>query len=313
MDKSSSISTNEIEELIEQLKRQKHRSSTRKNYYSVWKTFNRFFIQLDRRPDSWEDRIVLFAAYLIQQDKKSTTVKSYVSAMKAVLADVNIEINENRFLLNSLTRACRLTRDTYSVRVPIQRRFLESILATTYKHFYDNGQVYLAKLYLTLFSTAYYGLFRMGELTQSEHVVKACDVYIGDNKNKIKFILRSSKTHGRYTFPQIIKISSIASGSEDNLFYCPYHILRTYVAARPVAVNLNENFFRFSDGSPVTSQNFRQTLKEMIQKSGYDASAYSTHSLCAGRAVDLMELGLSVETIKKLGRWTSNAVYTYLK
>ena len=51
-------------------------------------------------------------------------------------------------------------------------------------------------LYMALFSTAYFGLFRVGELTASKHVVKAVNVRIGQNKNKILFILDSSKMHG---------------------------------------------------------------------------------------------------------------------
>ena len=58
---------------------------------------------------------------------------------------------------------------------------------------------------------------------------------------------------------------------------------------------------------------FRSMLKAMIAKSGINAQAYSTHCLRSGRALDLMKLGLSIKTIKKLGRWKSNTVYAYLK
>ena len=91
---SSSLSTAEIEEIIEILSSSRHRDSTKKNYYSVWRTFNQFFIWLDRKPDSWEERITLFAAHLIQMKKKSSMVKSYVSVIKAVLSDMNVTVNE---------------------------------------------------------------------------------------------------------------------------------------------------------------------------------------------------------------------------
>ena len=135
------------------------------------------------------------------------TVKSYISAIKAVLADINIRVSEDRYLLNSLIRACRLHKATsIRLRVPIQRPMLNMILKTTVNHFLDLGQVYLANLYAAMFSTAYYGLFRVGELAHSDHSVKGCDVHIGTNKNKILFILRSSKTHSKSSEPQIIKI-----------------------------------------------------------------------------------------------------------
>ena len=186
---------------------------------------NNFFVQLDRKPGSWENRITLFAAYLIKENTKLTTVKSYISAIKAVLKDINIEVNEDKCLLNSLTRACHLTKDSFSIRLPIQRPMLNVILETTFKHHLDTGQCYIAHLYVALFSTAYYGLFKVGELMESDHVVKVRDVHIGENKNKILFILRSSKTHGEDSFPQSVKISKI-----QQLALCPFKLLRTYLS-----------------------------------------------------------------------------------
>ena len=54
-------------------------------------------------------------------------------------------------------------------------------------------------------------------------------------------------------------------------------------------------------------------LKLMKDKCGLDSRLYNTHSLRTGCALDLLKLGLSVETIKKLGRWKSNTVFMYLK
>ena len=90
---------------------QKYRNSTKNNYYKVWKIFNEFFVRLDDKPMMWEDRIVLFAAHLINERKQSQTVHSYLSVIKAVLSDNDIQVNEDRYLLNSITRACKLNYD----------------------------------------------------------------------------------------------------------------------------------------------------------------------------------------------------------
>ena len=82
---------------------------------------------------------------------------------------------------------------------------------------------------------------------------------------------------------------------------------------RPRYRNKNEPFFVFSDKSPVKPEQMRAVLKLIIQFSGFHPNLYSTHSLRTGRALDLLKLGLSVETIKKMGRWKSNSVFTYLK
>ena len=86
---SSWISSTEIANIIERLRHQQYRDSTRKNYYAVWKVFSDFFVKLDFRPHLWEDRLTLFVGYLIDNKRQSSTVKSYVSAIKAVLRMVS--------------------------------------------------------------------------------------------------------------------------------------------------------------------------------------------------------------------------------
>ena len=84
MDSSSSmLSTSAILSIVDRLCTQSCRNLTNKNYYTVWKLFNQFFIRLDSKLDNWEDRIILFAGYLIENGRKSTTVKSSISAIKA--------------------------------------------------------------------------------------------------------------------------------------------------------------------------------------------------------------------------------------
>ena len=50
---------------------------------------------------------------------------------------------------------------------------------------FDSPQPYLVRLYKALFMTAYFGLFRIGELTDSPYVLKAKDVHVGKNKKEI--------------------------------------------------------------------------------------------------------------------------------
>ena len=272
---------------MDMLKNEQHRSSTKRNYRNIWKNFNQFCICLDIKPDSWEDRISLYAGYLVSSNKQSSMVKSYVSAIKGVLEMSGIKVNEDRCLLSSLTRACRLVNDKVRARLPIQRSMLVTILNKLGDIFHD--QPFLYTLFTALFSTAYFGLFRVGELTKSEHAVRADDVQIGVNKNKVRFVLRSSKTHGRHSLPQIIKISSTRLENEKPLghhgkvWYCPYQLLWNYLQARPLKRTENEQFFVFSDGSPVTPDHFRKCLKMVLTKTNYNPTLFSSHSFRIGR------------------------------
>ena len=147
---------------------------------------------------------------------------------------------------------------------------------------------------------AYYGLFRIGELVKGDHPVLVKDVYMGTNKNKLMFILRSSKTHTRGDPPQTIKISSIAdtskgdsdekSGIHSANHYCPFKILKEYSLMRPKYKRASEQFFIYKDRSPVKATNIAKILKNLLKSGGFNYRLYSFHSLRAGRGVDLLEI-----------------------
>ena len=86
-------------------------------------------------------------------------------------------------------------------------------------------QLYLRKLYRDIFVTAYYGMFRIGEITLSPHVIKAIDVHIAQNKWKMLFLLRSSKTHGKNVKPQRVKVAASGKNRQINSCCCPFQIL----------------------------------------------------------------------------------------
>ena len=124
-----------MERLVDKLRRSQHRWSTKRNYYFIWTKFNEFFIKLDRKPQSWEERLVLFVSYLIDKNRKSSTIKSYISAIKAILQEDDIVLNEDRYLLTSLTRACRLKNDRVRTHLPLQKGMLNLILEKTEEYF----------------------------------------------------------------------------------------------------------------------------------------------------------------------------------
>ena len=115
----SRLSTSYLANVLEELKTQGHQSSTKKMYYGVWKNFNKFLIKLDWMPPEWEIRVGLFCAHLIRVRKlQSATIKTYVSAIKAVLAEDGYIWNKNRLLLNAVTRGCKMENDHVTDRRP---------------------------------------------------------------------------------------------------------------------------------------------------------------------------------------------------
>ena len=186
-------------------------------------------------------------------------------------------------------------------------------------HYQKLNQEYLGLLYCTIFLTMYFGLFRISEVVKGDHAVLAKDIHLGKNKNKILFVLRSSKTHSTVISPQLVKITSTADykkklqQSEILVLPCPFELIRSYLRARGGYSDENEQLIMFRDGTAVPPGHIRKTLKLMIKKAGFDHKFYRSHSLRAGRSCDLFRLGVSIENIKKLGHWKSNDIYRYLK
>ena len=88
-----------------------------------------------------------------------------LSAIKAVLKEDKIRINEDSYLIKSLTNACRLRNDQVRTRLPIQRDMLSLLLREVVKYFMQRNQPFLAILYSALFSTMYFGLLRISEVS----------------------------------------------------------------------------------------------------------------------------------------------------
>ena len=196
--------------IIEKLKYQQTRKSTAKMYLNVWRQFNAFLMRLDVKPKFWEQRVSIFMAYLVEFKKlQSSTIKSYISAIKKTLIADNYKWDDSYMILSTLTKACRVVNDCVTTRLPIRFGFFEMILYEVQKIFAQ--QPYLETLYKALFALGYYGLMRIGELTASDYTAKAKDIHIGTNKDKILIILHSSKTHSRESRPQKIKIQSLQS------------------------------------------------------------------------------------------------------
>ena len=60
----------------------------------------------------------------------------------------------------------------------------------------------------------------------------------------------------------------------------------------------NEQFFIFSDGSPVLPTHVRDTLRKLLKAVNLEPLLYNTHSLRSGRSCDLIKLGYPIEHVK---------------
>ena len=139
---------------------------------------------------------------------------------------------------------------------------------------------------------------------------------VGENKKKLLFVLHSSKTHGEGDKPQMIKITSSEGKGQVShnkpLKYCPFELVKMYLGLRKSYVNEEEQFFVFRDRIPVIQQHLRAVLKKLLTYNNINPAFYSTQAFRSGRSCNVFDKGISVETIRQLGRWRSTAVSLYL-
>ena len=308
----STISSRRLELIMERLKCHQNQQSTTKNYQVIWRNFNKFLMQLDSKPKLWEERDSLYLALLVDEGAQSSMIRLYKSAIKTILVTDGYMWDDGKVALNTINKACRLINDRLKIRMPIHTRLLEMLLFEL-QRFFDQ-QWYLMIMFRALFAMAYYGLMRIGELTAGEHQIKAKDIHIGQNKNKLLIVLHSSKTHGAESIPQRIKISEIVTKCNRRyLFFCPFKLIRDYIAVRGGHESDNDPFLIYKDGSNLPPGCMRYILHKLLSNLNLDSSVYSTHSFRIGRSSEMYKYGYSVEEIKRAGHWKSNAVYKYIR
>ena len=107
------------------MKQQKRHKSTKRGYRQAWMNLNVFLICMDRIPDSWDDRVCLFVKQLIVERYPPQTIQSYATAVKAMLKDEGVAIEDNSVVLAALIRSSKQVGKTESrTRLPIQKGLL---------------------------------------------------------------------------------------------------------------------------------------------------------------------------------------------
>ena len=288
-----------VELLLEEYKACKHRSFMVKNYLSVWRQFNEFLIKFDKKPKLWEDHAMLFSATLIERGVQSSTLRSYISAIKGLLVDNGYDWDNNKMLLRTLSRACRVVNDRIKVRFPIHKALLEVILFEVQRLF--ASQPYLEILYTAFFILCYYGLFRVGELAIGSHPVKASDVHIALNKKKMLFILYSSKMHGKESKLQKIKITVTSGKNNETQVFCPLKCAHDYLVIHGRFLTNNDPFFIYQDQLPLQPYQARNVFRTIFNNINLNGKLYDLHSFRIGRATDPLKFGTMIEQVKLAG------------
>ena len=104
---------------------------------------------------------------MVKKERASATIEGYTSAIKKILKMEGITIDATEHNLAGLIKAAKYKNNVLTVRLPIQRNLLGLIIDWIEERFYGRSQPFLSKLHSAIAITAYYGMLRIGNLTQS--------------------------------------------------------------------------------------------------------------------------------------------------
>ena len=89
---------------------------------------------------------------------------------------------------------------------------------------------------------------------------------------------------------------------------CPVTAILAYLAVRGT---LTGTTLLAKDGTTLTCQKLVKMVQSML--AGIDPSGYSGHSFCIGAATTAAAKGIDADTIRTLGRWSSDTYQRYIQ
>lgn len=266
------------------------------------------FLQMQGFDDNWPPKletVVQFLAYLSLKSLSANTARSYISAISYKCKVSGFPDFAQNFLIQKMLEGMKRLKTRADTRLPITPTLLEKIVSVLPGICFN---IYEQKLFKAAFTLAFWGLLRVGEITYSRgkninQILSKNDVLLTQNLDSLTVKLRFSKTDqsGKGVFLEIPK-------SESTL--CPVLSINEYLLVRSSG---DGPFFCHFSGAPLTRYQFSAMLSKALKHAGVEFKRFKSHSFRIGGATALSMAGHSIEEIKNIGRWKSNAYKSYIR
>ena len=275
---------------------------TRSGYNSAIKRYLTFTTNHGLDPLPVQEKVLLwYIAYLDIQGLAPATVRNYLAAIRAWV--ISMGLREPVIWSPRVHLACRAMTRTHAPPrqvSPITFHILSSmiqLLTSSHDHL----------LLASAITLQFFACLRASELCSNTHQARAparsdISFYKKDSCPIMVYTCHTSKTavHG-------FEVHIGCSGAQ----VCAVCIMYHYLITHPILPN--DPLFRFSSGQLLSYEIYNARIKQLVRVLGLDPSNYSSHSVRAGAATQGAQAGLDSDTIKRLGRWRSQAYMVYLR
>lgn len=251
------------------------------------------------------EQLTNFLAYLSLEELSHKTAKLYLSAIAFHCKLTGVHDTTKHYILMRIIEGMKKVGPVGRIRLPISLSLLEVLCLRIPA--VCNGS-YECLLFVAAYCLAFFGFFRVGEITVTKkeythRVLAISDVWVDVKAGVLLLRLRFSKTDQSGKGVNI-KIQS----SDSNV--CPVGNMIKYLAVRP---KIQGPLFCHLNGKPLTRYQFSAVLNKVLMLCNVNFQQYKSHSFRIGAATSAAKLGHSADMIKVAGRWSSEAYRTYIR
>jgi hypothetical protein len=261
-----------------------------------------------------EDTTLMFIHWLATVRKlKAGTISTYLAGIRQLhVAKGMPEPKIRTEMINLILKGMRHKDDIEARNKQTGRRpITKEIMATLKRRLreWDTNSTN-QRLLWAVATNLFHGAFRIGELLcqkasefDPNFELMTNDIFTAVDSNQFRLKAPKEDRKGRSTIVDVYA----AEGPN-----CPVRALRKWMAADGQWPD-RQPAFRWSDGRPLTQNQFRKILKDRLTGHVEDPEAvFCTHSFRIGIASMLGALGYGDGEVQAVGRWSSRAFEEYM-
>lgn len=254
--------------------------------------------------------IALYIAHCYEKGLSASTITSQLSALAYVHNLGGYSDPTKHFVIRKLVAGAAKLAPTHDTRLPITEPVLKLLISSLP---YLCPKRYEQCMYHSIFTLAFYGLARIGELVYTgtntaRNVLQLSDInisYKGSTPTCIQIAFANFKHNANHQVHNV----TVATLEKDSQL-CPVKALIDYLSERgasegPLYITPNK--------TPLVRHTFDHTVKRCLGFCRLDSSLYKGHSFRIGGATLAAERGMSDSQIRLLGRWKSEAFKKYIR
>ena len=254
-------------------------------------------------------KMALFITYMYEKALAPATICTYAASITTCHKLANFQDPSSSLLVKKLLIATKKAKSTKDCRLPITKNILNLFLKNLHI-VTETGTEYIT--YRAMFLLAFYAFLRIGEITaraltdDTSKLTQVQDITVlVDRIGQAKSAQICIK-HWKSQIPGIpftITINAQVGNS------CPVLALKNFITLR----GSTPGPLFTKNKLPITRSQFNIVLNKVTKRSGLDTKRIKSHSFRIGAATTAAGLGFSEDQIKRMGRWRSDAVKSYIR